>query len=469
MTGDARSHPKITMAEQLQNIFLWIAYTDLNTELAQLRDEGKEISPSIKARFAKLLKLDHDELFAPINQAKAGALLDKTIELPVRRDFPFIEPSDLKEIRRHRPDGPRRHQNNLPDEAIADRIHGAWLGRCVGCLLGKAAEGLRSDRFWPFLKDSGQWPIDNYIRFGVEGQLARDYPDIAALRWSDDLNYMPVDDDTNYTTTGLLILKKYGPDFTPVDVAQFWMENIPLLATFTAERVAYRNFSLHIQPQSSANYRNPYREWIGAQIRADAYGYVNVGSPERAAEFAWRDACISHIKNGIYGAMFVAAMIAAAPYCEGIPGLIDVGLSEIPAKCRLAAAVKEAVAWHRQGLSYDEAVARIHAKWNEYDFHHWCHTVSNAVICVVALLWGENDFGESICKAVQPGFDTDCNGATVGSIVGMRLGTSGIQPKWSNRLNDTLYTSLPGHNVVKVSQMADETLDAYKSQRSAAE
>lgn len=451
------------MLDQLQNIFLWITYEDLNTELAQLTGEGKKIPSSVKTIIEKLKELGHEELFAPDSQAIAGALLDKTIALPTKKNYPFVEPSDLAKIRLQRPKGPRRFTKKLPQKVIADRIHGAWLGRCIGCLLGKACEGFRTDRFWPFLKDSKQWPLKDYIRYGVRGRLAKAYPDMAAFRWSDKLDHMPVDDDTNYTTTGLLVLKKYGSDFTPADVAQFWMENIPICATFTAERVAYRNFTLHIQPPHSASYRNPYREWIGAQIRADAFGYVNVGNPEHAAEFAWRDACISHVKNGIYGEMFIAAIIAAAPYCTDMTELIEVGLSEIPRKSRLAADVNEAIKWYRQGLSYDEAAAKIHAKWDEWNFHHWCHTNSNAVICVVALLWGEDNFGNSICKAVQPAFDTDCNGATVGSIMGMRLGTAGIGSKWSERLKDTLHTSLAGRNVVKISQMAEETFEMFKA------
>ena len=78
------------------------------------------------------------------------------------------------------------------------------------------------------------------------------------------------------------------------------------------------------------------------------------------------------------------------------------------------------------------------------------------------LLYGEGDYSKSICMAVQAGFDTDCNGATVGSIVGMVGGIKAIPECWTSPINDTLQTTIFGVGDVKISERAKMTLKHIK-------
>jgi hypothetical protein len=433
----------------------WLTLTanDLEIERQQLLDEGREIS-SLREEFDALVQMDIER--DPDLQSRAQLLLDRAQTLPYLADAGRNEPSDLAAIRRLRPDGPRAMDSPLSREELFDRVHAAWLGRCAGNLLGKPVEGWHSDRIWGYLKDLGEYPLSGYFHSDVPASIVEKYGVGTEESFINKVPHGVEDDDLNYTVAGLAILKKYGPGFTPGNVAEFWLENIPILRTCTAERVAYRNLAQLAPPPHSASFRNPYREWIGAQIRADFWGFAALGKPELAAEFAWRDASISHIKNGIYGEMWVAAMLAAAPFAGHAREVIEIGLSEIPAGCRLAADIREVIGWKNRGLSYDEAVASIHLRWDERNPHHWCHTNSNAQIVALGLLWGMNDFGTSICRSVQACFDTDCNGATVGSIFGMMHGCGAIPAKWTAPLRDTLETGVTGYRLVKISEVARE-------------
>jgi ADP-ribosylglycohydrolase len=454
------------MTTGLSNIWLYIDRDALQTELRQLEDEGKEYSkfePALK----KLIALDVKKLLLTRYQENARKLLDETIKLKQKKGYPYKEPSDLAGIQKRLLASSLPEPRDIWQKEMADRQLGAWLGRCTGCYLGKAVEGVRTNEFWPFLKETGQWPIRKYITIPVTPAMKKKYPGVCredrCIVGSEP--FMPIDDDTNYTTAGLMILERHGKDFTPGQVAQFWISNIPALSTCTAERVAYRNFILEIPPPNSASFRNPYREWIGAQIRADGFAFCAAGNPRMAAEFAWRDACISHTKNGIYGEMLMAACIAAAALYDTPRDILTAGLAQIPSTSRLYQKINETISWHQEGITYDDAIGRVHSLWDEHSAHGWCHTISNAVVCAIALLWGEGNFGDSIGKAVQPGFDTDCNGATVGSIVGMMLGGKRIPEQWTERLHNTLQTAFLENHIVKIDEMANRSFTVWKKLR----
>ena len=108
----------------------------------------------------------------------------------------------------------------------------------------------------------------------------------------------------------------------------------------------------------------------------------------------------------------------------------------------------------------------IHNQYDEYTEHGWCHTIPNAMIVVASLLYGKSDYGKSICMAVETGFDTDCNGATVGSILGMANGIQSIPKYWSEPINDTLHTSIFGVDTVKISDRVKMTMEHITTIRS---
>ena len=151
-------------------------------------------------------------------------------------------------------------------------------------------------------------------------------------------------------------------------------------------------------------------------------------------------------------------MLAVAAVTNDIEAIILGGLAEIPYTSRLYEAVIEVMKDYKEGLSQQDCFAKIHTKYNEHDEHDWCHTISNALIVVAALLYGRSDYGKSICMSVVVGFDTDCNAATVGSILGMANGIDSIPEYWTKPINDRLYTDIFGVGAVKISDRIEMTL-----------
>ncbi len=442
---------------QYANIHDWEFYSsNLMTEYQQSIEEGLDIE-TYKDVFSAVARLPKDE-----HKKKIGdTLFEIIINAKQKEGYPYMEPSDLESIKNLRK--PYSYKKNAITN-LESQIHGAWMGRICGCMLGKTVEGIRTNELLPFLKETGNYPMHRYILrsdLNEEIQSKYKYP-FASRCYADAIDGMPVDDDTNYTVLYQEIVQKYGRDFTPFDVSRAWLHFQPKDAYCTAERVAFCNFVKGYEPPESAIYKNPYREWIGAQIRADYFGYINPGNPELAAEMAWRDASISHTKNGIYGEMFVAAMLAVAAETKNIKDIILGGLAQIPNTSRLYEEIMFVVDRFENGVSQSDCFKSIHEKYDEHSAHDWCHTISNAMIVAASLLYGGGDYGKSICMSVEVGFDTDCNGATVGSILGMANGIESIPEYWIRPINDTLDTSIFGIDTVKISDRVKLTLEHIK-------
>jgi ADP-ribosylglycohydrolase len=432
---------------------LWLDGCDLVVEREQARDEGRDLT-AVTAELDRLLAAPRDDAWF----IAAGHLMDRIQLLPYRRATRYVEPSDFDSIQAERPAIPALKPWRGSRAEFLRRLHGGLLGRICGCLLGKPFEGCHHQSLRSLAEATDNWPLQNYLAATHKHQTGL-HSGVQPSWLRPHIHGMVEDDDINYTTTGFAIVKKHGASFTPSDVASFWGENLPIFHTYTAERVAYRNFVRALLPPVSAVYRNPYREWIGAQIRADYFGYANPGNPQRAAHWAWRDASISHIKNGIYGEMWVAAMLAAAYVEKDWVKIIQAGLAQIPAKCRLTEDIETILAAHAAGKSYDDAVALVHQQWDEKKWHHWCHTNSNAQIVALGLLWGEDDYEKTITRAVMAAFDTDCNGATCGSLWGVVHGVNALPKKWTRPMHDSVRTGVAGYHEVKISQLAEEMVD----------
>ncbi len=442
---------------QYSNIHDWEFYSsNLPTEYEQSFDEGLDIE-RYKDIFTAVSHLPKNE----IKKRFGDILFDIVINAKQRENYEFNEPSNLDAIKSLRkPYSFKKNEiNNLEN-----KIKGAWIGRICGCMLGKTVEGIRTNELIPFLKETGNYPMHKYILSSdLNDEILNkyNYP-LASREYADKIDGMPADDDTNYTVLYQEIIETYGKDFTPYDVSRAWINMQNKNAYCTAERVAFCNFIKGYEPPKSAIYKNPYREWIGAQIRADYFGYINVGNPELAAEMAWRDASISHTKNGIYGEMFVAAMLAAAAVTDSIEDIILAGIAEIPYTSRLYKEITSLVEDYRNGVSQNDCFKNIHKKYNEHTGHGWCNTIPNAMIVTAALLYGKGDYGKSICMAVETGFDTDCNGATVGSVLGLANGIESIDEYWYKPINDTLHTTIFGVGTVKISDRINQTLKHIK-------
>jgi ADP-ribosylglycohydrolase len=433
---------------EMQRVFLRLLNVEplrelLRMEIRQRQEEGFDAAGVM------------EELERRETAEELVELHNEILNAPRVKDFPYFEPETLDEIRRARPYGPRGAVPELEPEALFDRIHGGWLGRVAGCVLGKPVEPFG---YWgkiaDYLRLANSYPLCNYI------PRLDPVPDDtfinhnAAGSYLGEINGAPDDDDTDYTILGLHMLESYGEDFTTDNVAAEWLAHLAFHKTWTAERTVYRNLILGVSPTEAAYVLNPEREYIGARIRADIYGLTCPGNPKLAAELAFRDASLTHTKNGVYSAMFTAACIAWAFVTSDIEKIFQVGLSEIPVNCRQAEAIREVLAIRQEIDVWETAYERLLDKFARY---HPVHAINNTAWMVLAMLYGQGDFEKTVCTAVLCGFDTDCNAANAGTVLGVISGAEALPRKWTDPLNDILRSAVSQFSEMHISDLARRT------------
>ena len=439
----------------------WVQPEDLlGHELRQAAQDGREPS-AIAARWRAAGGAEAPERAGASPQPPtrylrllAEDLLDELADLPSK--LADQEPTDLARIKSLCPNwpSPQATSPHLPPRPA--RLQAAWLGRAVGCLLGKPVEKLPLDGIRQLARATGNWPLNTYFTArGVPAELLAAHPwnrRSAPTSLAENIDGMPEDDDLNYPLLNLLLLQRHGKDFTTADVAKLWLDELPAGRTFTAERIAYRNLLTGLEPPRTARHRNPFREWIGALIRADVHGWTNPGNPAAAAEQAHRDATLTHTANGVYAAMFTAATIATATTgTHDIHTCLRTGLTVVPPNSRLAKAIRHALQLARKHRDFDTVVDELHATYSPT--HHWVHAIPNTALIAAALTHADGDFTGSICRAVSGGWDTDSNGATVGGIAAL-LSDTALPDHWTTPLKNRLATSVGDFNGIGFDTLA---------------
>lgn len=453
---------------KLKDKMRWTYFADmLEDEYTACRYEGKPVD-----KFQKYIEEIHKINDSNKRERKAGRLLEQ-MEKEIAEDTGnFEEPSEYDEIQAVLPKKKKR-QVQIDNNEIKERLLGAWVGRITGCLLGIPVEGWTKVRIQGFLSESGQYPLKTFMTADVRDEVKKKYKvktidpetpyDRTVMCWKENIDKYPVDDDMNYPVLALKIAERYGLEFDAQDVAEAWLLSMPGLHACTAERAAYRNLMNGILPPESARYRNPYREWLGAQIRGDFWGYVFPGDSKCAAKRAYIDASVSHDKNGIYGEMLISS-ICSLCYRKNLTmkEIIEEALLEIPEKCRLALCARTVLEEYEQKIPFYSIVNRIHKEYNENIFFDWCYVMPNIQLVIAAILYFSESFTEAITNTVMCGFDTDCNGATVGSIVGLYRGISCIDRKWYEDIQPIVCTSIHGYYEMGIEELVERTYRLIK-------
>jgi ADP-ribosylglycohydrolase len=307
------------------------------------------------------------------------------------------------------------------------KVMGCWLGKNIGGTLGAPMEWLRQ--------------INN-VEFYTEDYEGNPLPN----------------DDLDLQLLWLFALEEKGIDINSRDLSEYWLQFLtPYWAEYGTSKINLRS---GLVPPFSGTVNNRMKDSCGAFIRSEIWACIAPGLPEVAARYAYEDAIIDHGNGeGTYAEIFCAALESAAFIESDIYKLIEIGLSYIPKESGIALAVENAINSYKEGKTWLEArdemlrkycgsaflgnTGNVSARDIEKGFINdkfGYDAPSNIGIIIIGLLYGGNDFGKSICTAVNCGEDTDCTAATLGSILGIINGSDGIPQKWIEPIGTSIKT-----------------------------
>jgi len=274
-----------------------------------------------------------------------------------------------------------------------EKVLGCWLGKAVGGTLGQPYEG-------------SDGPLElSYYNPVPEGMIPNDDLDLQVL-WACVLDGMK------------------DPLIARDVFSGAWVKNVEF--PWDEYGIAIRNLRNGIKAPHSGSYGNWFKDGLGAAIRSEIWACLAPGKPKLAADFAYEDACVDHVGDGIYAEQFLSALESAAFLENDINRLLDAGLSVIPGECRLAKAIGDVRLWSMEGGDWLEIRRKILGKWGSENF---TDVVMNISFLVMALILGKGDFSTTVCLAVNCGRDADCTAASAGAIMGI-INPDGIAERW---------------------------------------
>ncbi|MBQ2697598.1 MAG: ADP-ribosylglycohydrolase family protein [Clostridia bacterium] len=315
------------------------------------------------------------------------------------------------------------------DDDCLDRTHAGWLGQIIGGAFGTAMEGYTTQNIQRTLG-----PVRDYIR-----------------------RPNTYNDDITYELVLLKAVDRYGKAVTAADIGRLWAALIPM--GWSAEDIALQNLKRGIYPPESGSFHNPYREWIGAQMRGGVVGMLFPGDPLRAARLAWEDGSISHHNNGIMGEVYNAVLVSLAYRERDVRTLLKNTLAFLPKDSEIYSVAEFAM-----------NACRLHSNWRHawlicekrFERYNWIHAYPNLAAQIVAMWYGDGDFDQTMHLIGMCGQDVDCNAAQVMNALAVMLGKDQIPERWPAPFADTLHTYVRGMKQMTISGLAAWTVEMAK-------
>ena len=340
-----------------------------------------------------------------------------------------------------------------------ERIRGAWLGRISGCQLGKAVELLSMrqglDGLTDYLERAGALPLRDYVPL-LENTLVaaigrslvqgRDHPQRARRRHQ--LHRDRAGPDGRARTGPLH--RRGGPRLaTPASRRR----HLHRRESRVSHAARARRGRVQLRPAAGIRSRGMRRQRVVRVDRcADPSRPLRVGvsrAPRVGRRSRTTRCCALPPGRGRPRCRVRRRPRRRDSDFESLSEAIDAARAEIPDGSGAA----EAIAFGRSLVGRRDAVDRLHERYGALSP---VHTLNNLALVVWGLLAGEDDYSAAVGDAVAAGWDTDCNGATIGGLWG--LTGRPIPAHWTDPWQGRVAVTLAGMAELSLDDLVERTV-----------
>ncbi len=313
--------------------------------------------------------------------------------------------------------------NKLSFKEYMNKVDGCWLGKNIGGTLGGPYEGARGLNNVTFYKDGvNQTALPN--------------------------------DDLDLQLVWLRAAELHGKDVNAQILSDYWATYIT--PHWDEYGICKQNLKLGLVPPHSGSFMNAYSASCGCFIRSELWACLCPGHPELAAKYAYEDAIVDHATEGVYSEIFTAVLQSVAFVEKDVNKLIEIALSYVPKDCAIADVCNMVLEGKKNGADWKDVRKQIYMKYpgtfgdskgfEDREFEYWPETspynnaICNVGFTILGIIYGEGDFGKTLCLCVNCGEDSDCSAATAGATLGILYGKDGIPKEWLEPIGDTITT-----------------------------
>jgi ADP-ribosylglycohydrolase len=291
----------------------------------------------------------------------------------------------------------------IPANVLEDKIRGGMLAQVIGNLNGLPHE-------FKYINKPGN--VEHYTPSLPNGAVT--------------------DDDTDIEWVYLREIGRSRDNLLPPNsIAALWKRHINR-RIFCANRYARDLMDLGVEPPWTGNIGlNPWSEFnISGQFICESFGLMAPAMPQTAARLGLHYTRVAIDGEPAQATQLFTTMIATAYVETDMDKILDAGSAAVDPKSEIADVVKTVRKWCRDNpTDWKKTRRQMKERWqkqggivrerNGYELNTAC--------VVAALIYGHNDFVETLRTAFNFGWDADCDAATAATVVGVMKGR-----RWMN-------------------------------------